>query len=291
MIDEMSHIEEQIREKWIVFWLSLAISSFPFMFAWRQGFFRPFEISFAPVIYGIDVLRGFGYFVLSQLFITVIFLNVHFLDLHETFSQPLSRAWLNLLITHIGIIGCAFAYLQLTKTQKHQIWGQTDHPWYYHVGMGIATWFLSYPLVLAFNQGLSLALWHFFHQPFVEQVAIQNVRHAMADPVLMGLTSLSVVTLVPIAEEFLFRGLLQSWLKSKFQNRIGAIALTSLIFSLFHFSSQHGITNIDLLSSLFLLSCMLGYLFERQRSLWAPIGLHSFFNLVSLLFLIFGSDH
>src|SRR4029077_8915950 len=135
--------------------------------------------------------------------------------------------------------------------QRGQLWKQTATPWYIHLGMGFAVWFLSYPLVLAFSQGLSLIIWHLSHHAFIEQVAVQNIRHAMDNPILFGLTSLAIVSVVPLTEEFLFRGLLQSWLKNKFHHTTAAIILSSLIFALFHYSSHQGVANIELLSSLF----------------------------------------
>lgn len=63
----------------------------------------------------------------------------------------------------------------------------------------------------------------------------------------------------------------------------GAIALTSLIFASFHFSALQGISNIELLGALFVLSCYLGYFHEMGNSIFIPIGLHSVFNFVNIV--------
>lgn len=289
MIAEVNNIQAQLLEKEIIFLWALVASLLALSIAWRKGLFTPFQSSPFPLIRGKDVLKGFGFFLFIELLFIPALASLAVVLMGQdpqTFHLNLqTKGWINLLIILGGFVGVYLAYLELTSTQRQHLWRQTAIPWYVHVEIGVASWFVSYPLVLAFSQGLSLILWHVFHHPWVEQVAVQNLRHAMAHPALFGLTALAVITVVPFTEEMLFRGLLQSWLKHKFHNVTIAILLSSLVFSLFHYSSQQGITNIELLSSLFLLSCMLGYIFERQQSLWAPIGLHGFFNLMSLLML------
>lgn len=291
MIAEISQIQAQLQEKWQIFWVALSLGVLVFGLACLFGLFRSFKISFLPIIQGKDVLRGFGLFLFVELLLIPAIAGVIFTisrgDPDQTFFlHPQIKGWINLSIIFGGSGGVFLAYLGLTSSQRDQLWKQTNDPWYIHVGIGIVAWIVSYPLVLAFSQGLSIVLWHIFQHPSVEQVAVQNLRYTMANPLLFGLTALAIVIVVPFTEEFLFRGLLQSWIKRKFHRASVAIILSSLVFSLFHYSSHHGVTNIELLSSLFLLSCMLGYIYERQRSLWAPIGLHSFFNLMSLLMLL-----
>lgn len=290
MIAEVADIQEHLQQKWIVFWFALSAGLWALAIAWRRGFFKPFPFNPYPHIRGIDVLKGFGCF----LFIEILFIPgligmvsiMAGIDLKETFElYPQVKGWMNLLIILGGFAGVSLAYLTLTPLQRDQLWHQTTTRWYVHIAMGVVAWFISYPIVLAFSEGVSLILWHFFQQPFVEQIAVQNVRNTMISPLLFGFTTICIVTIVPLTEEFLFRALLQSWLKGRFNSAWVAIVLSSSIFALFHYSKLHGITNIELLSSLFLLSCMLGYLYERQRSLLAPVALHGFFNFMSLLMI------
>jgi uncharacterized protein len=287
---EATQIEVQLQEKWIIFWWALGIGLFALATAWRNGFFNPFQSSRVPVIRGVEVLKGFGYFLFAEILLVPVLIGIAFVIAGGnpgtfTHLSEQAKGWINVLVILGGFGAVSLVYLQLSPLQRLQLWRQTATPWYRHVGIGIAAWFVSYPLVLAFSQGLSLIIWHLFHQPFVEQVAVQNMRVALDNPILFALTAVAVVTLVPITEEFLFRGLLQSWLKHKFHHTTAAILLSSLVFALFHFSTNQRMTNIELLSSLFLLSCMLGYLYERQRSLWASVGLHGFFNFMSLIMI------
>ena len=281
---------QQIQEKWIILWRALGIGMLGLAIAWQLGLFTVFRARAYPIIKGIDVLKGFGYYLFAELLlipalIIILFVLAGWGGPDTLFLNEKVKGWLNLLIILGGFAAVSIAYFELTAKQRSQLWVQTSHPWYYHLMIGISAWFVIYPIVLAFSQIISIGVWYLIHHEALEQVAVQNLRKALLDPWLFGLTALAVVTLVPLTEEFLFRGLLQSWLKRKFHNTTRAILASSLVFSLFHFSTSQGTTNIELLSSLFMLSCALGFIYERQRSLWAPVGLHGFFNLVSLLFI------
>jgi uncharacterized protein len=289
MIAEAVDIQAQLQEKWIVFWWSLGIGLVALGIAWQRGLFKPFHASPFPVIRGIEVLKGFAVFLFVELIFVPIMIGLvlTFMGIDaEKFikSHQEAKGWFNLLIMLGGFIGVSFVFFGLKAEKRQQLWQQTSTPWYFNYGIGIAVWFVSYPLVLAFSQIASIAAWHFIHHSFVEQVVVQHLRKTLPDPLLFAVTGLAIVTIVPLTEEFLFRGLLQSWLKRKL-HATGGIVLSSLIFAIFHFSEAQGVTNFELLTSLFLLSCMLGYIYERQRSLWASVGLHSFFNFMSLVMI------
>lgn len=290
MIDAVE-LQAQLQEKWLVLWWALVISAFVIGLAWRHGFFSLVKKSFIPIITGLDVFKGFGFY-LGGVFLAapLLFAAVSMLAGGKAIqfipSDPLLKGWFNLCMIIGGFLGACLAYFLLTKEQRQQLWRQTTIPWYRNVGFGMLAWFVIYPVVVAIGQLISIMIWFFIKEPSVEQVAVQHLRKIMSDPWLFGVTALAVTSVVPITEEFLFRGLLQNWLKRKFQSIPAGIVLSSLIFAIVHFSSLHGISNIELLISLFILSCMLGFIYERQHSLWASVGLHGFFNLVSLLFIL-----
>jgi membrane protease YdiL (CAAX protease family) len=113
-----------------------------------------------------------------------------------------------------------------------------------------------------------------------EQVAVRYLKMALDSPPLL-LTALFIILIAaPFIEELLFRGFLQNWLKSILGAK-SAILIASFCFALFHLSASQGIGNISLAISLFSFSCFLGFIYERQRSLLASIGLHMTFNAVS----------
>lgn len=82
------------------------------------------------------------------------------------------------------------------------------------------------------------------------------------------------VVIVPVFEELLFRGYMQTVLTTRTRNPWLAIGLTSLFFSVLH-PWQHQV-------GLFFLSCGLGYAYERSGSLFRPILMHAFFNGLSV---------
>jgi membrane protease YdiL (CAAX protease family) len=115
-------------------------------------------------------------------------------------------------------------------------------------------------------------------------VAVKHLKDVMVFPSLFWSSVILIISVVPILEEVLFRGFLHEWLVRLFGVK-AAILLTASTFALFHFSTSQGADNVELIISLFVLGCFLSFLKERQRSLWAPIGLHSVFNAVSVLMI------
>lgn len=257
--------------------------------AWQRGFFCKPAPFYVP-IQGKNVLQGFLFFTVAEiLLVPALFVVLDTLiegkDPGSSLHRPEIQRWLNSAIVLGGGAAVWVAFLHLPRSQRRLIWGNSKY-WYKDLFVGIATWFVSYPIVLAIDQMIAIATLLLFQQPQVDQVAVKHLKSSLADPVLFGLVVMSITTIVPVVEEFLFRALLQSWLKEKLPNRIWAVMVTSLIFAFFHFSSSQGISNIELLFSLFILSCFLGFIYEKQQSLWAPIGLHAFFNTMSILMII-----
>lgn len=85
---------------------------------------------------------------------------------------------------------------------------------------------------------------------------------------------LLLVGVVPIMEELLFRGLLQSALQAILPGRWPAIVLTSALFAIIH-PPMHA-------PGIFALACVMGYAYERTGSLGRPICIHIFFNGLSV---------
>ncbi|UCC98771.1 MAG: CPBP family intramembrane metalloprotease [Phycisphaerales bacterium] len=86
------------------------------------------------------------------------------------------------------------------------------------------------------------------------------------------------VIMAPLLEELLFRGLVQTAIRSFFVGGNGAwlaIAASSGLFALMHANAGHW-------PALFVLSVGLGYTYEKSGSLFRPIFIHSFFNTASI---------
>jgi membrane protease YdiL (CAAX protease family) len=93
----------------------------------------------------------------------------------------------------------------------------------------------------------------------------------------------------PIAEELLFRGFaLTAW--QRMAGDRAALVRTSLVFVLAHVLTVGGETFRDAASLAFVaaisrlpVALVLGWLYIRTRSLWAPIGLHAAYNAILII--------
>jgi membrane protease YdiL (CAAX protease family) len=202
-----------------------------------------------------------------------------------------TQGWFNLVAIGLSALGVGGYCLLNKESFGKKVWGEEG----FQGGvkgiadflLGAATWLVCFPIVAWLGQSLSILLPFLYRGPHAEQVAVKHLKGTFSDPVLFWVTVAAIISVVPILEELLFRGFIQTWLKGNF-GRVKAILATSTLFALFHFSSTQGTNNVELLASLFVLSCFLGFIFERQNSLWAPIGLHATFNALSVVMIISG---
>ena len=94
---------------------------------------------------------------------------------------------------------------------------------------------------------------------------------------------MGAAVIAPVAEEFFFRGMLQTVLLNTFKSRWAAIMVASAVFAAIHFSQPHAIP------ALFVLAVIMGYAYERTGSLIPPIAIHALFNLKTLVWDTLGS--
>ncbi|TAE93072.1 MAG: CPBP family intramembrane metalloprotease [Verrucomicrobia bacterium] len=95
------------------------------------------------------------------------------------------------------------------------------------------------------------------------------------DSTVVALMALSAAVVAPLAEEIIFRGYLYPVAK-KWSGKVCAV-----VFSALWFSACHG--NVPLILPLFLLGVILALAYEKTGSIWAPIGIHFFFNSATVL--------
>jgi membrane protease YdiL (CAAX protease family) len=89
----------------------------------------------------------------------------------------------------------------------------------------------------------------------------------------------STLVIVPVFEELLFRGMIQSTLTAYFVRPWPAIGITSALFALMHPATHVG--------GIFVLSVCLGYAYEKSGSLLRPIMIHIIFNAISVVAVLF----
>ena len=87
------------------------------------------------------------------------------------------------------------------------------------------------------------------------------------------------VAIAPVAEEFIFRGMLYPVIKQAGWPRLAWVGV-SFLFAVIHWDAAT-------FMPLFLLALVLTWLYEKTDSLLAPITAHAFFNAVNLVLLCF----
>jgi len=169
--------------------------------------------------------------------------------------------------------------------------GWSLHRWGAGVLAGADAFVSVYPVCFALVLLTSL---------FVETPTHQVLEQLRSADTFTGvLLVFTAVVVAPIAEETLFRGWLQSGLRSFFETfvesptpkqpightaRAAAIVLSSVCFAAVHVPYWHA------MPALFALSVCLGLLFERRGTLVAPIALHLLFNAWNVAITMAGGD-
>jgi len=137
-------------------------------------------------------------------------------------------------------------------------------------------------LLLAPLLGLSAILHHIV--PY--QHAIVDFLHAHRDPLSIGLVAFAAVVAAPIAEEFLFRRVLQGWLEGWLEPQapqwggVAAVVVSSLAFALAHLGQ--GLAWVPL----FFFGLVVGTLARQTGSIVPGVILHGLFNAVRVVLVV-----
>lgn len=183
----------------------------------------------------------------------------------------------------------AFSLLQGRETSKAIWFGQqTLSPSFFrkNLSIGAFTWFLCFPISLFWGKLAELTCYFFWNILPKEQVAVHFLRKVFKSPSLTPLALFSILIAAPIIEEWVFRGYIQTYFKQKW-GYARALLISSTAFSLSHLSFSQGLSSIPMLVSLFSLALFLGFLYEKQGSLIAPVALHITFNSISVVRILF----
>lgn len=121
---------------------------------------------------------------------------------------------------------------------------------------------------------------------------LSKVSHGLLRGMLKTFAVVYVILLVPIAEEWLFRGRIFGWQqaeepqKEPMSSRVYRVITNSIVFGAFHCSLMLGWASLPI----FLISTVTGVVFatlrERSGGLVAPIVSHSMNNAV-VLFMVY----
>jgi hypothetical protein len=264
----------------------LIIISITSVIAYYKGFYKVDKKIKVPVSF-LQMITGFFIYISVSIGIPLFAKYFNFLHKNSQFSD------LNILhfIINFSII-CLLIFFALKikrQTAKDiiKVKYKNSKPIRKDVFLGIFSWIIIFPIIIFTTEFFELLLLVFFNIVDIpDQEAVKYLKIAMSSPINLVIAISSISIFAPIVEEFLFRGLLQNFFK-KFLNIKFSIILTSVIFTLFHFAISQGIGNITIIASIFALSIFLGFLYEKQKSLFSPIFLHFTFNSINIINLIY----
>jgi membrane protease YdiL (CAAX protease family) len=133
------------------------------------------------------------------------------------------------------------------------------------------------PVALGLQQVSAIAMAKLGWQP-EDQVAVTLLANTKSWGMRIYLGGFAVV-LAPVAEEFIFRGMLYPFVKQLGWPRLAWIGV-SFVFAFIHYDAATFVP-------LFVLALALTWLYEKTDNLLAPIAAHSLFNAANLVILSF----
>ena len=248
---------------------------------YTQGFFQLPKPAGRGKVHFWHVLSGFLLYAFFQLALPWIIFS--FIPESRSGSYPIGLTFIAIIC--LLAIALLLLWRSFSKEAREELVGPVKSFWK-DVGLGAVTYALANPLTNFASQLIYawIVLTRGDYTPQT-QVAIAHLKSTLNFPLIYFLTFICFALIVPMIEEFLFRGLLQKWLSSLI-SRPAVIGLTALLFALIHYSKAQGTTNYELIPSIFLLGLFLSYVREK-RSLFASMGLHVTFNTLSLLYITF----
>ncbi len=307
-MDIHSIVGEEVKSGNLLF--SLLLTVITFWIAKKKGFFHlpqsekkgpeksgpekkgtdQIPVTFPYVLGVFSLFLFFAFF-----FLPLVFAIVMMFVKRGVHSNALIWEWVGHSDFSADFIWCSMAFLFLIPSRvRHYIfWGEVganSRRFWKGCGMGVLAWIVSWPFILCVSivaSWISLKLWG---SEKVEQEAVHRLKMTIGDSRLFPLMVIAVSLLVPFMEEILFRGFLQNFLKRRL-GRVWAIGLTAFLFALAHFTRSQGYSNVQLIASLFTFALFLGFIYERERTIWASVALHASFNSFTILVIIINAMH
>lgn len=132
--------------------------------------------------------------------------------------------------------------------------------------LGFFIFFAANHLILSLSDALNITLPGYGTQE-------QRLPLFGQDPFSMPIAILVLVFLAPLVEELVFRGFIYTKLRSNYKAAT-SIIVSALIFAGFHLEPE-------IFLPLFILGCIIGYIYEKSDSLWAPILFHVINNSIA----------
>ena len=190
----------------------------------------------------------------------------------------------NILIATLGFQGVTWVlipvFLRLHQVHWRDAFGLRRVDIFRALGWAMAALIVVLLVVLPLNYLSETALQKIGWQP-KSQEAVELLLGAPLWPTGIYLGIFAVV-LAPVAEEFIFRGVLFPFVKQLGWPKLAWFGV-SFLFALIHGS-------MAIFIPLFVLALALTWLYEKTGSLLAPIVVHSLFNAANLVLLVLARE-
>ncbi|MEN9991295.1 MAG: hypothetical protein RLZZ224_997, partial [Verrucomicrobiota bacterium] len=222
----------------------------------RTWWVRPVDVAGLVVISGMFMTFGVSALVMSGG------------DLELTSAGLVSNA-----ILFVGFVGVLWAMVSWRARPAEWLglrWRQWYHVLWFAPLVVLGMW-----LVMGVLQACGYLAWmeKWAGAPSMQE-SVELMKESK-DVTAVALMAISAAVVAPLAEELIFRGYLYPVAK-KWSGKHAA-----LIFSAMWFSACHG--NVPLILPLFLLGLILAIAYEKTGSIWAPMGIHFFFNSATVI--------
>lgn len=179
----------------------------------------------------------------------------------------------------IGISMCLYIFY-LVRYVYHRSFtalGLTTANVFSHIVLGIKRYLITLPFIVIAGYVVNLISHYYGVSPDMQDV-VKWVLDEKSPFLLFFLLFFGTV-MAPCIEEIIFRGFLQSALKKSFGGRY-AIIISAFLFAFVH---------MDLFASLqiFILGLLLGFLYEKTKTLAASIFVHILHNSLTVILLLY----
>jgi membrane protease YdiL (CAAX protease family) len=168
-------------------------------------------------------------------------------------------------------------FLRLHRVSWREAFGLSRPGWWKSLLLAAGVMVFVLPLILLLQDACVQLLTWLGHPP-ENQKAVDMFLNAKT-PFARGYFIVFAVILAPVAEEFIFRGVLYPFIKERGWPLLALFSVNAL-FALIHF-------DLATFFPLFVLALVLTWLYEQTNSLLASITAHSLFNAGNVVLLVF----
>ena len=232
--------------------------------AWFVKERKPVAMGAPSPVWGLwDVLKASGLFAAGGMLLHLIFRT----KMINPFAS--AQTWIAEIFGYVLLVGVVIHIVKIERGGRLADLGIRPDGLLRAAGFGL----LGFLAIQPFLRLAEAAQWQVskvlpMQEPLQAMLLTQSAR-------TLVLSSFVAVVVAPLGEELLFRGFLQPALQRWIGRGIGILACAAF------FAASH----MDLFSfpQLFLLGVALGYVYDRTRSLAAPVTLHLLFNGTTVL--------